>query len=130
MWEEGAGNGIENVNQVNYKYVCARAYVSPFADLLLRCRFDLKVSGYRQNLARQDRITESYYSTISSLTALVIVSYEYSMMVELTWPIVVLDFLVGRSAAGRRVPRQQRQVLPLRPPRRCGRFGRGGLLLR
>ena len=43
----------------------------------------------------------------------------------LTGPIVVLDFLVGRAAAYRDVPRQQRQVLPLRPPRRRRRLARG-----
>ena len=44
---------------------------------------------------------------------------------RLTGPIVVLDFLVGRAAAHRDVPRQQRQVLPLRPPRRRRRLARG-----
>ena len=42
---------------------------------------------------------------------------------QLTWPVVVLDLLVGRAPAGRGAPRQQRQVLPLRPPRRGRRFG-------
>ena len=50
---------------------------------------------------------------------------------QLTWPVVILDLLVGRPPAGRGAPRQQRQVLPLRPPRRGRRFGgRSRLLLR
>ena len=51
---------------------------------------------------------------------------------QLTWPVVILDLLVGRPPAGRGAARQQRQVLPLRPPRRGRRFGgrRPRLLLR